>query len=115
MFRVLSGPAAFAKKSPRSSALREALSLPVLAEHCRPARWASSLRLDRPDCKRHQAFAGWDALEASFTDERATRGASCRSRKLDPWYGGVIIDAKHHVQLMRGYPAHPLIQCAICF
>jgi len=55
------------------------------------------------------------AFEGSFTDERATRDASCRSRKLDPWYGGVIIDAKHHVQLMRGYPAHPLIQCAICF
>ena len=57
----------------------------------------------------------WMAFEGSFTDERATRDASCRSRKLDPWYGGVIIDAKRHVQLMRGYPAHPLIQCAICF
>ena len=62
VFRVLPGSAAFAKKSSRSSALCEALSLPHSRRtlpSCPVGRFASPRS---PDCKRHQAFAGLDGI-----------------------------------------------------
>jgi heme/copper-type cytochrome/quinol oxidase subunit 2 len=59
---------------------------------------------------------------ASFTDEEGNEWEIVQlalapfssNPVMDPWYGGVAIDITEHGQTMRGHPAEPLVNCAMC-
>lgn len=122
VFRILPGPHPFPDKVP--AGLREAEGHYSTFSNNISILPGGQVRFTSIDRTKNDTGLSkdWMGFDATFTDEEGSRWRVLQSHiaplspdpVTDPWYGGVIIDAKHHGQLMRGHPGHPLINCAMC-